>query len=393
MWGQVDSFGVVFLLLALRSMWRDRPERAAMFTVIAAIIKPQLGILVPLVAVLTIRRALWPVDDPLTPRRAAPPGAGLVERVRAWETRTGHWSRILTTGAAGYLTAVLLCLPFGLSVLEPSATFPFVASGLIDQIVLAGGGYPYLTVNAYNAWAIVPGDTGMSLANAGVWVCDAIQPDAARCGAGVALFGVVPTVVVGAVLLLATIGLILWVVARHPDRLTILVGLAVLALAFFAVPTRVHERYGFPFFAVGAILFAISARWRIAYVVLSIATFANMYVVLTTLYPNNPSITDWLGIGPFLRSEVGVVAAALAHTLAFGWALLQLRSGARATLEDELAASAERPSDDDPVPSADPVLAGWAPPSAAIPAPPSTAPDATGAAVTAAASLPTWSAP
>ena len=59
-WGQVDSFGVVFLLLGLRELWRDRPERAAIYTVIAAIIKPQLGILIPLVAVVTIRRALWP---------------------------------------------------------------------------------------------------------------------------------------------------------------------------------------------------------------------------------------------------------------------------------------------------------------------------------------------
>ena len=59
-WGQVDSFGVVFLLLGLRALWRDQPERAAVYTVIAAIIKPQLGILIPLVAVVTIRRALWP---------------------------------------------------------------------------------------------------------------------------------------------------------------------------------------------------------------------------------------------------------------------------------------------------------------------------------------------
>ena len=28
-WGQVDSFGVVFMLLGLRELWRDRPERAA----------------------------------------------------------------------------------------------------------------------------------------------------------------------------------------------------------------------------------------------------------------------------------------------------------------------------------------------------------------------------
>ena len=75
-------------------------------------------------------------------------------------------------------------------------------------------------------------------------------------------------------LLLASIGLVLWVVARRPDRLTVLVGLAVLALAFFAVPTRVHERYGYPFFAIGVILAAVSWRWRWAYVALSVATFA-----------------------------------------------------------------------------------------------------------------------
>ena len=57
-------------------------------------------------------------------------------------------------------------------------------------------------------------------------------------------------------------------------------------------PTRVHERYGFPFFAIGAMLFAISPRWRVAYVVLSIATFANMYVVPTTIYPPTDPTTN-----------------------------------------------------------------------------------------------------
>ena len=53
----------MFLLLALRELWRDRPERAAILTVVAALIKPQLGILIPIVAVVTIRRA------PVRPRR------------------------------------------------------------------------------------------------------------------------------------------------------------------------------------------------------------------------------------------------------------------------------------------------------------------------------------
>ncbi|MBA2701434.1 MAG: hypothetical protein H0U58_07010, partial [Chloroflexi bacterium] len=248
-WGQVDSFGVVFVLLGLRALWRDQPERAAVFTVIAAIIKPQLGILVPLVAVVTIRRALWPSasTDATGPDPVQPP-SGILARLRAWEAHTASPWRIVSTALAGYLAAVLICLPFGLSVIEFKAEPPFVASGLIDQIVVAGGGYPYLTVNAYNAWAIVPGDTGISLASTGQWVCDAPETAATPCGAGAAVVGALPAVAIGAGLLLASIVLILWVAARRPDRLTLLVALALLSLAFFVVPTRVHERYGYPFF-------------------------------------------------------------------------------------------------------------------------------------------------
>ena len=81
-WGQVDSFGTVFLLLAVRELWRGRSERSAILAVVAALIKPQLAILVPIVAVVTIRRALWPAggwgdEDP-----PAPSGLG-------WERRRG----------------------------------------------------------------------------------------------------------------------------------------------------------------------------------------------------------------------------------------------------------------------------------------------------------------
>jgi C-terminal four TMM region of protein-O-mannosyltransferase/Dolichyl-phosphate-mannose-protein mannosyltransferase len=326
-WGQADSFGVVFVLLGLRELWRDRPERAAVFTVIAAIIKPQLGILIPLVAVVTIRRALWP-------------NGGFGEAAR-----TGRPIRILTTAAAGLITAWILCLPFGLSVIELSSQAPYIQSGLFQQIVLTAGGYPYLTVNAYNLWAIIPGNTGNSLASAGLWVCD-FAGDAQKCGAGSAVFGGIPAVLVGSVLLLATMALILWVVARRPDRLTVLVGLAVLALAFFVVPTRVHERYGYPFFAVGVILAAVSWRWRWAYVALTAATFANMYVVLTTLYPNNPSVMDWLGIGGAIRSQTGVTIVAIAHVGAFLWAVVQMRGDRRQALADDVALSSQAESVD-----------------------------------------------
>jgi len=325
-WGQVDSVGVVFLLLGLRELWRDRPERAAIWAVVAAIIKPQLGIMIPLVALVTIRRALWPAGG------AGDPG------------RTGRRLRILTTGLAGLLTAVVLCLPFGLSVIEFSGQAPFIRSGLLQQVAVAAGGYPYLTVNAYNPWALVPSDLGFSLANANQWVCDFAGLQAQntaggyQCAFGSAMVAGIPAVLIGSVLLVATIALILGVVARRPDRLMVLVGLTVLALAFFVVPTRVHERYGYPAFALGVILAAVSVRWRVAYVALSVATFANMYVVLTTLYPDNPSINDWLGLGPAIRSQAGVTVIALVHGVAFVWALLQLRGDAHTRLVGSVAA-------------------------------------------------------
>jgi Gpi18-like mannosyltransferase len=325
-WGQVDSFGVVFLLLAVRELWKGRTERAAILAVAAALIKPQLGILAPLVAAVTIRRALTPAASLGDEPEAAPSGT-------AWERRTHGPIRILTTGLAGFLTAVAISSPFGLWVIAPAASFPFVDSPLLGQIFSTAAGYPYLTVNAYNLWALVDVG-GSSLAANGLWINDApIEGQAFAAVLGI------PAVVFGSLGLLAVILGTSLVVARRPDRLTILVGLAVLALAFFAVPTRVHERYSFPFFAVAAILAAVSLRWRAAYVVASFATFANMYVVLTTLY-DNPMIDDWLGLGPAIRAWSGVALVAVLHTLALLWALAQLRDGARHRLADELAEAA-----------------------------------------------------
>ncbi len=70
-WAQVDSFGLVFLLLALRELWRDHPERAAILATIAAVIKPQLGILVPILVAVLIKRHLV---DPLRRGSGAEPG-------------------------------------------------------------------------------------------------------------------------------------------------------------------------------------------------------------------------------------------------------------------------------------------------------------------------------
>ncbi|MEA2632733.1 MAG: hypothetical protein QOE66_2952, partial [Chloroflexota bacterium] len=344
-WGQVDSVGVVFLLLGLRELWRDHPERSAIFAVIAALIKPQLGILIPILAVVTIRRALWPVraEDVDGANQPATEGV-VVARFRAWERRTDHPIRIVTTGVVALVTTILLCLPFGLSVLEFSTQAPYLKSGLLAQIFATASGYPYLTVNAFNPWALIAGDTGYSLANAGVWVCDGPWGTQA-CGSGVASFGPIPAVLVGGILMLAVTVVVSWLAARHPDRLTILLSLTILAVAFYVVPTRVHERYAYPVFALAIILAALAWRWRAAYAVVTVTVLLNMYAVLTNPFYDNPGISDWLGVGPALRSQPGVALIAVVNGAVLLWVLAQVRAGARARLADagvaEVALAAE----------------------------------------------------
>jgi len=134
--------------------------------------------------------------------------------------------------------------------------------------------------------------------------------------------------------------------------MTILLSLTVLALAFFIVPTRVHERYAYPVFALAVILAAVAWRWRLAYPVLSVTIFLNIYAALTNPFYNNPGVVDWLGIGPGIRSVAGIAVLAVLNGAVFVWVLAQLRPSARARLADELALA----SGDDDVDDA-----SWAP--------------------------------
>jgi hypothetical protein len=109
---------VVFLLLAPARAVARPPGAVAILATVAALIKPQLGILIPIVALVVIRRAFWPkggYGDEEPPERL-PWTTGLEARIRGP-------IRVVTTGLAGLLTAILVSLPFGLS-------FP----GLIAQI-------------------------------------------------------------------------------------------------------------------------------------------------------------------------------------------------------------------------------------------------------------------
>ena len=348
-WSQVDSVGTLVLVLAVWRLGRGDDVGGTVLTTLAAIIKPQFGILIPLAAVLIISRDFvprerrWWVDDPIlwairivglvcigvsiVPGLGAiGPFIGLGATVAAvvlWlrDRELGFGlGRLAGIALVGLGAAQAICLPFGITVLR-----------LATNIVQTGNGYPYITVNAYNPWALVTsGDQGLALN--GTWIPDVTTIEH---GQGLMILGI-PAVLVGTAFLLAAIAVLAAVLWRRPDRRTLVLTLAVLSIAFYVLPTRVHERYMFPFFAFGAVLAAASPRWGGVYAVLATGVTMNLLGVLG-IYRNSTTGLDAFfdafgGAGTSLtdaiRSTAGVSFAAILSVAGLaGAAFLLARRG------------------------------------------------------------------
>ena len=190
--------------------------------------------------------------------------------------------------------------------------------GFIELMARTAGGYPYLSVNAYNPWAMVGAGGTPSLAASGSWSPDTVP-----------FLGPIPGVLVGGILLAGgfVVGLarILW----RADRWSILVVATFLGLCFFVLPTRAHERYLFPVFAFLPILAVATRQWRWALVALAIGSFMNLHGVLTDDNPvyGTPNVAS-LPLGGLFRSYLGVLVSVALHVGVFAFVAWQLRPGA-----------------------------------------------------------------
>jgi hypothetical protein len=189
---------------------------------------------------------------------------------------------------------------------------------------------------------------------AGMWAPFAVAAVVIGGVVVLAMSGRLYALALGDGLLVATLVAVSVWAAWRDDAQSLLVAVAILAIAFFVEPTRAHERYLFPFFGVGAILLAVSRRWCAVYLVLAVINSANLLAVLVQ-YNGIPSadgqlagtLNDW-GHGILTArwfddviwpiALCGVVAG-----LAMIWALLQLRPRAVAALNREVEGAAMEP--------------------------------------------------
>ena len=288
-WGQVDSVGTTILLLAASELIRGRTLRAAALAAVAAAIKPQFGILIPLVALLALRRA----------------------------RRSGDLWGFPLAGLVGTAVVSLIAFPFGLTVVD-----------VLGKVGEAAGNYPYLSVNAWNPWALV------SAGGAGIWLNGTWGSDLTP------LFnGGPPAVLCGAALLVAAIVVALWA-ARGDERARTITALTVVAIAFFVLPTRVHERYLFPAIPLALALAAALPRWRLIAAALSVAFLINSWGALTLDYLNNPGLPDLGPITDALHTPAAILTVAALSSCALAFAMRELLRGKATRSEREIGAAA-----------------------------------------------------
>jgi predicted membrane-bound dolichyl-phosphate-mannose-protein mannosyltransferase len=248
-------------------------------------VKFQFGFLVPVVAVVGLKRHLFgrSADPQLDARR--------------------DWLRVLTSLAAAVVTLVVLIVPFGMTLHAPLVGGPSCfgfppadpVTSLIGKFCEASETYQGMSVGAINVWRNPWSGLGDSL----------FRGDDTTVAFAVA--GLAPTwQQVGTFLFALAALAALVIVARRDDMRGILLAALVMAIAFFVLPTRVHERYLFPAIALATPLLLSGRWWPWIATTLSAFLFLNVYWVFTAdwSFVTDRVINRGLDGEPMLRDPV-----------------------------------------------------------------------------------------
>jgi Gpi18-like mannosyltransferase len=218
-WGQVDSVYTLFFMLALMLFVSGKQMLSGVSMALAILTKPQSLVLVPLFALVMIKK-----NSPLT------------------------LAKILSVSFAAF---VVVALPFYLdtSILD---LFKLYFTSYIQ--------YPYNSLNAFNFWAFgglfQPDNTQFLFMKYRMW--------------GYLMFGLIFMYVSHFVL-------------KNKDDKSIYIASAILFFAFFMFFTRIHERYLFPMFAPLAVAMTLDRRFSYVYVLATLTFLFNLHFVLEEL--------------------------------------------------------------------------------------------------------------
>ncbi|MFH0920070.1 MAG: hypothetical protein V1913_06880 [Fibrobacterota bacterium] len=263
-WGQLDNVYTLFLLLALIALTANQIGFAGALYGLACLTKIQAAVFAPLFLFAVLRR--------------------------------NSWRAVLPFGLFAALLFIIGCLPFVLTGQMGAVLACFRQSDTLC---------PYLSMNAFNLWWLLSGGSGLSPDNAPFVFSLTAK------SVGLTLFS------------LATLAALLTVVrhegkagARQEDSGLVL-SFSLLAFAFFMLPTQMHERYLFPFFAFLPLLPLSSILEKGLYALCAVSYYINMNAVFH-------AHRHWTGFWTDHFAGIGMVCAAVnlaAFALLLGMAL------------------------------------------------------------------------
>ncbi|OBZ13355.1 phospholipid carrier-dependent glycosyltransferase [Bacillus sp. FJAT-26390] len=222
-WGQVDSIFALALVLSIYGIAENKIERASVWFAIAALIKPQAFIFMPVLLV--------------------------------WFVYRKAWRKIPVSAFYGFTTFILLALPFfwgngGLA-------------GLINLYRGTLSSYPYATLNAFNFYTLT-NDNWKPITD--TWLLFSFQTW-------------------GMIFILAAVALAAYFSFKKLDgdssKRAFYVGMVLIVVVFMGV-TKMHERYLFPvlLLAVFAFIQSLDRRMLMLYLGFSLTSFINITYVL-----------------------------------------------------------------------------------------------------------------
>jgi Gpi18-like mannosyltransferase len=225
-WGQLDNLYTLFLLISLVLLLDKRVGAAGILYGLACLTKVQAAVFCPLFLFIVLRR---------------------------------YSLRALLPFLVSFILVFLAgSLPFILTRRFQSVITCFLQS---DSL------YPYLSLNAFNLWWLLSVGKGFT-------------PDDVRI-----LFNITAKST-GLILFATAYIAVLLIVRQHEgrakssqDNAGVVLSFALLAFAFFLLPTQMHERYLFPFFVFLPLLPLSSHFEKWLYAVITLSYFINLNAV------------------------------------------------------------------------------------------------------------------
>ena len=257
-WGQIDGLLTLFLFLSAYFLIEKKNLIGSVFFwSIAFLIKPQSVAVLPafLLAILL---------------------------------RKFKWKEIFLAGVTGASTIILLSWPF----FTDNPIF-----GLPQQIIKMGNYYSYTSVYAFNIWSWV-----------GFWKSDTT----AFWGITLSNWGTI-------LLISSAIFALINYRNKLDKKANYYLLFAILSLSFFVFPTKVHERYLFPFFAFLLTAAGISGSVNLfgIYIITSIASFLNLYYPYSYYYPKQLRSDSLYSLSGGLSKVIGFINLATYFILNF----------------------------------------------------------------------------